>query len=114
MRAPVYFAMAAAVVAAGVATFQVKYDARDARKALAALRAEINADREAIRVLRAEIAWAARPERLAALVRAHPELGLVPVEARRLIRLADLPDAPPETFWARADVAHFLPQEAAP
>lgn len=72
------------------AVFQLKHAVRERERELAAIRQAIAEERARIRTLRADIAWLARPERIAAHAK---ELALEPMRVDRLIRIEELPDA---------------------
>ncbi len=65
-------------------------EVRDRRDALVQINKAIAWEHERIHVLKAERAYLASPERIAA--RAEAELGLVEFEAARVLTIADLPD----------------------
>jgi cell division protein FtsL len=78
------------VLAAGFATFKVKYAVQDIDDQLARARKQTAAEQEEIRVLTAEWTYLAQPERLADLNRRF--LGLQPITAKQLQRgIADIP-----------------------
>ncbi len=104
MRGAIYFAAAALTAGAAFWTYRVNYAAQEALERVARLRADIVAEREAITVLRAEIAWLSAPERLRALLAAHGEtLALAPLAGAAFVDLAALPYPPPDSFWVRVD-----------
>ncbi len=108
MRGALYVAAAGAVAAAAVWAYRVNYDAQGALERVAALRAEIAREREALAVLRAEWAWLNAPDRLQALVgRDAAALALLPMDGARYVALDDIPLPPPESFWAHADPGAF-------
>lgn len=110
MRGALYFIAAALVAFAALWAYDVNYQAKDALRRVAALRAEAAREREAIAVLRAELAYLTAPDRLRRLVAAHADaLGLSPMQGAAFVRLASLPAPPPDAFWARADPSVFLP-----
>ncbi len=115
MRGPLYFAAAALVAASAVWAYRVNYAAQEGLDRVAALRGEIRREREAIVVLRAEIAHLSAPDRLRRLAAATgADLSLAPLSADAFAAFDALPTPPPEAFWARADPAVFMAQEAAP
>jgi hypothetical protein len=94
--------LSAIAIVAVLATwaYRVNYAAQAAQERVAALRAEIAREREAIAVLEAEWAYLNRPDRLRALVALHADaLGLEPLG--------------PEHFGEAAMVA-FPPEEDVP
>ncbi|MGF1659935.1 MAG: cell division protein FtsL [Rubrimonas sp.] len=108
MKPALYFCAAALVALVAFWAYRVNYEAQAALDRVAALRAEIAREREAIAVLRADWAWANAPERLAALVAAHAgELGLAPMQGAQFAEAALIAPPPPETFWARASLDDF-------
>jgi cell division protein FtsL len=78
------------VVATGFATFGVKYEVEGLLGHLARLRSDLAAEKNQIRVLRAEWNYLNRPDTLAALNRRY--LSLVPVTQKQLdTAIADIP-----------------------
>jgi cell division protein FtsL len=78
------------VLAAGFATFKVKYAVQDIEDQLTRLRKQTVAEQQEIRVLTAEWTYLAQPERLADLNQRF--LGLQPIAPKQLQRtIADLP-----------------------
>lgn len=69
-------------------------EVRDRRDHLVQINKAIAWENERIHVLKAERAYLASPERIAA--RAEAELGLVEFDAARVVTIADLPDYEPE------------------
>jgi cell division protein FtsL len=69
--------------------FQIKQEVRDLEQEIAATRAEILRDQEAVHVLEAEWSYLNSPARLAALAERH--LQMAPLEADRIIAFEDLP-----------------------
>jgi hypothetical protein len=97
MRAPIYFAAAGLVAASAFWAYRVNYMAQEAQVRVAALRAEIGREREAIAVLRAEWAWLSAPDRIRRLAEANAEaLALVPLGGAAFLDLAAIPRVPPE------------------
>jgi cell division protein FtsL len=87
LGAIVWFAL---VLAAGFATFKVKYAVQDIEDQLNRVRKQTVAEQQEIRVLSAEWTYLSQPERLAELNQRF--LGLQPIAARQLQRgIADLP-----------------------
>ena len=87
--------LALSVVAVAGWTYNVNYDTRAALDRLAALRAQIAEEREALQVLRVEWAYLNAPDRLATLVAAHNgTLGLVPLVPEALGIAAAVPYPP--------------------
>jgi hypothetical protein len=110
MRGVIYFVAAAAVALTAVWAYRVNYAAQEALGRVEALRARIAAEREALAILRADWAWLNGPDRLARLVAAEAgTLGLVPLAGERFADLSEIPEPPPDVFWAKADPAVFLP-----
>jgi len=73
----------AVVVAAGVGLYQLKYNTERVQEEVRALKGQITADEAAIKVLRAEWTYVARPERLEALGNRY--LALRPTQAGQII-----------------------------
>jgi hypothetical protein len=99
------------VLAAGFATFKVKYAVQDFEDELNRVRRQTIAEQQEIRVLTAEWTYLNQPERLAELNRRF--LGLAPITAKQLQRNIDgiplrAPVAPPDWLVAAA------PEPAAP
>ena len=82
------------VVAAGLATFKVKYAVQDVEDELNRVRKQTIAEQQEIRVLMADWTYLNQPERLAELNRRF--LGLAPVAPKQLQHhLVDIPLRPP-------------------
>ena len=82
------------VLAAGFATFKVKYAVQDIEDQLNHVRKQTVAEQHEIRVLNADWAYLNQPERLADLNRRF--LGLVPITAHQLQqKIADIALRPP-------------------
>ena len=77
----------AVVVAAGVGLYQLKYNTERVQEEVRALKGQITADEAAIKVLRAEWTYLARPERLEALCNRY--LALRPTQAGQIIGSID-------------------------
>jgi hypothetical protein len=115
MRGPLYFGAAAAVAATAFWAYRVNYAAQEALGRVEALRAEIAHEREALAILRADWAWLNAPDRLARLVALKADtLALGPMTAESFAELAELPEPPPDTFWARAHPDVFALDLSAP
>ncbi|MEM9013212.1 MAG: cell division protein FtsL [Pseudomonadota bacterium] len=81
MKAFLHLLALGIVLAFAFWAYQVNYDARAAMRRVDSLNVQVAAEREAIAVLKAEWAYLNRPERLAALVKAHEaQLGLIPLD----------------------------------
>lgn len=81
------------VLAAGFATFKVKYAVQDIEDQLARVRKQTVAEQQEVRVLNAEWTYLSQPERLAELNQRF--LGLQPIAARQLQHsIADIPLRP--------------------
>jgi hypothetical protein len=92
VRAGLHFAAALFVAAVAFWAYKVNYAAQDALDRVAALRAEIARERDAIRVLEAEWAWLNAPDRLHRLLAQHGErLALEPMDGARYAGLDELP-----------------------
>lgn len=93
----------AVVVAAGVGLYQLKYNTERVQEEVRALKSQITADEAAIKVLRAEWTYLARPERLEALGNRY--LALRPTQAGQII--GSVEDVPlrdnPAAVVAQAD-----------
>lgn len=91
------------LAAAAFGLYRAKTEAKDDRARIAALESDLADAREAVLILRTEIAHLESPERLRALAEEH--LGLEPVDPLRVVTLEDAPllievpdaDAPPLT-----------------
>ncbi len=78
------------VLAAGFATFKVKYAVQDIEDQLNRVRKQTSAEQQEIRVLNAEWTYLNQPERLADLNQRF--LGLTPITAKQLQqKIADIP-----------------------
>lgn len=73
----------AVVVAAGVGLYQLKYNTERVQEEVRALKSQITTDEAAIKVLRAEWTYLARPERLESLGNRY--LALRPTQAGQII-----------------------------
>ena len=102
----------ALVVAAGFATFKVKYTVQDLEDALTRVRKQTIAEQQEIRVLTAEWTYLNQPERLAELNRRF--LSLAPLAAKQLQRpVVDIAlrlPAAPDVLLAAAPETAALPQ----
>ena len=76
------------LVALAVVIYEVKYETRSLQQREAQLRLQLEEERDAIAVLRAEWSHLNRPERLARLARKH--LGLKPMGARQMVTASQL------------------------
>lgn len=88
---------AALVIPAGAALYQIKYEVRDLESEITGLERQIETDREAISVLRAEWSLLNDPQRIESLSRRH--LGLEPVEPEQIKsadRLEEMIEPEPE------------------
>lgn len=108
LSAVVWFVL---VLAAGFATFKVKYAVQDIDDQLTRVRKQTVAEQQEIRVLNAEWTYLNQPQRLAALNRRF--LGLVPITAQQLqVKITDIPWRTPQT--APDGVVAAAPPQAAP
>ncbi|HEY8353121.1 MAG TPA: hypothetical protein VIK87_11295 [Sphingomonadales bacterium] len=71
------------IVAAGTGLYQLKYNTQRLQQEVAALRQQIQADNEAVKVLRAEWTYLSRPDRMETLGQRY--LALKPVAAAQVI-----------------------------
>ena len=83
-RVNLHYTLAAVVLTllAAWATFHLKYAVRDREIELSRLRAQVEAERQALQLARAELAYLTRPDRL--VVHA-PELRMVPGGGSRIV-----------------------------
>jgi hypothetical protein len=105
------------VLAAGFATFKVKYAVQNIEDQLTRVRKQTVAEQQEIRVLTAEWTYLTQPERLAELNRRF--IGLQPISAKQLQHaISDLPmrarPAAPDTVVATAVSPPVVAQAAAP
>lgn len=95
-----------ALLAVAAVIYQVKYEARGLEARVQELKKEIQDERDAIAVLRAEWSLLNRPERVERLARKH--LGLEPLAAQRIITIEDLdtrtPPLPPMAGTGRGGI----------
>ena len=82
------FLLAGGLIALAVVIYEVKYETRSLQQREAQLRLQLEEERDAIAVLRAEWSHLNRPERLARLARKH--LGLKPMGARQMVTASQL------------------------
>ncbi|MEO0999577.1 MAG: cell division protein FtsL [Pseudomonadota bacterium] len=101
------------VLGFAVWAYGVNYDAKDALDRVERLERQIAAEREAIGMLEAEWAYLNRPDRLAALVAAHPELGLMPLVPEHFAEI-DVVAYPPPVPVAAAGFAAIAGSGEAP
>lgn len=99
----------ALAVLVAMAVFQLKLVVRERERELARIARAIQEERSRIRTLEADWAWLTRPERVTAQAR---QLGLEPVRADRLARVADLPDATALAFAGRTLTVELAEGEA--
>jgi hypothetical protein len=97
MRRPVTLAALVLTAAVSYGIYEIKYDVVELEQELARLNRDLIAEREAVKVLKAEWSYLNRPERLEKLAERHLELG--PAQVRSL---ASLDEVPPRTK-ARGD-----------
>jgi hypothetical protein len=91
-------AMVAVMVAAVTYTYSVKNSAKHASEMLAAIEREHEAEANAIDLLQADWQVLTAPKRLQSLVVTYDaELGLQPMDAKRVIAVADIPPRPVAT-----------------
>lgn len=91
MRLLHFLAISALIASAGYA-YSVKYETLYYAEQVAKLKAQVQRERDAIAVLRAEWQYHDRPDRLQAAADLH--LDLQPLKIQQLARLSDLPDRP--------------------
>ena len=97
-----------ALVALAYLIYQVKYESRALDQDLAGLRKSIEAERDAVSVLRAEWSLLNRPERIERLAKKHLKLG--PARADQLLTL----DTVSESDFERARIEAVHQTLAAP
>jgi cell division protein FtsL len=97
--------LVAFAVAVGL-VFQIKYEVQELEGKLARTQAEIQRDREAIHVLRADWSYLNRPQRIARLAEKHLEM--MPLTAPQIGRIGALPPRP-ENMDGRVFAATPLP-----
>lgn len=92
------------MVVAATWVYRVNYQTQAALDRVATIRAELLERREALAVLRAEWAYANRPDRLRALAAPHAELlGLGPLMPEQFADVSDIPFPPAEDLVSPAD-----------
>ena len=84
----------AALIGSAAYVYGVKYRSIYASEQLMKTRHQINKERDAINLLRAEFAHLARPDRIQAL--ADSKLGLVPLSLSQIATIDELPDSHPK------------------
>lgn len=88
--------LVAVMIAGAASVYQLKYEVELAAGHLAAVKRDIEKEKEAIALLQAEWSLLNQPSRLQALVERHGEyLKLAPLTASQIGTLADVPDRPP-------------------
>ena len=92
MRFGAIFTLSAAV-AAGIGLYHAKYRVLALESELAEVQQNIQRDRQAIHVLKAEWSFLNEPDRLAEFARRHLEL--VPIAGSQLATIADVPEKLP-------------------
>ncbi len=100
--------LAGCVVVLAFSIYQIKHETHERGRQVTALRLDINKERDAIAILRAEWSHLNRPKRIERLARRH--LGLKPMQARQMItleQLATLRSRTPETAPAAARAKPF-------
>ncbi len=102
-------ALGGAALLVAMAVFQLKFVVRERERELAATRRAIQEERWRIQTLHADWAWLTRPERIVAQAR---QLGLEPIRAERMARVADLPDAAVLAFAGRTLTVELDPGQA--
>ncbi len=82
-------------IALALALYLIENQVQQLERRLAALDAELLADRQATQVLEAEWSYLNRPERLQALAAHHVEaIALAPVSPDQIVEFEDLPTRP--------------------
>jgi hypothetical protein len=92
MRRPVTLAALVLTAAVSYGIYEIKYDVVELEQELARLNRNLIAEREAVKVLKAEWSYLNRPERLEKLAERHLELG--PAQVRSLASLDEVPLRP--------------------
>lgn len=88
-------AMIALMIGVVTYTYSVKNGTKDAAQELAKLERQIDAELNAIDVLSADWDVLTAPKRLQELVTVHSaQLGLEPIDAKKFVRIADIPMRP--------------------
>jgi hypothetical protein len=106
---PGYLASAVLLsLGAAIATFQLKYAVRALEGDLAAVRAQIAQEQDALQSARADLGYLTRPGRL---VEQAAQLGMVPARGGRLMHASQLPDWQ-QLQWARQPMQAMLPSGA--
>ena len=106
MRPLLALVLAASVMALALWAYRENYRTQEAAREMARVEREIEREREALAVLDAEWAYLNRPERLRDLARLNDErLRLVPLTAEALVRLDQVPVAPPPGAPSRVAAA---------
>jgi hypothetical protein len=92
----VHLIVVAALVAAAVDVYEIKFESTVQAERVAKLAAEIRRERDAIAALRAEWAQLDNPARIQALAQRHLALKMLdPAQIEQLDRLPERPPAPP-------------------
>ena len=92
----VHLIVMAALVAAAVDVYKIKFESTVQAERVAKLAAEIRRERDAIAALRAEWAQLDNPARIQALAQRHLALKMLdPAQIEQLDRLPERPPAPP-------------------
>ena len=86
--------LVAALLCVAFWLYQLEYQARVAENEIRGVRRQMQAEFEAIRLLRAEWAYLSRPQRIEDLARKH--LTLAPLKAEQIIGAGDLVKVIPE------------------
>jgi cell division protein FtsL len=89
----IHLIVVAALVAAAVDVYKIKFESTVLAERLAKLRVEIKREREGIAALRAEWAQLDNPARIQALAQRH--LTLKPIDPTQIEQLDHLPERPP-------------------
>jgi hypothetical protein len=89
----IHLIVVAALVAAAVDVYKIKFESTVQAERLAKLRVEIRRERDGIAALRAEWAQLDNPARIEAL--AHRHLALKPIDPTQIEHLDHLPERPP-------------------
>lgn len=84
------------LVTLSFAMYEAKYDTVEVEEQVSALRLNIQKERDAIAILRAEWSHLNRPERVERLARKH--LGMAPVQARQMVTMEQLTAARRKSF----------------
>ena len=103
--------MGCVVCGAVFALYQIKYRVQTVEAQIAAVERELAEEQEVMHVLTAEWHYLNRPSRLAMLVKRQKQEALVPVSAKQVATVENIPFAPSDTANAEVMLSGWSAEE---